>query len=95
MPKSKKPAGGRPAKNFEPRYGEKKTLVPGPQAPHGVAAAKAGSRSPGHRGYRAAEEGRPRPGRQDALDREAARRPRRGPRHPHALAERPSRAFVR
>ena len=24
MPKSKKPAGGRPAKNFEPRYGEKK-----------------------------------------------------------------------
>jgi hypothetical protein len=23
MPKSKKPAGGRPAKNFEPRYGAK------------------------------------------------------------------------
>ena len=23
MPKSKKPAGGRAAKNFEPRYGEK------------------------------------------------------------------------
>jgi superfamily II DNA/RNA helicase len=27
MPKSKKPAGGRPAKNFEPRYGEKKTRI--------------------------------------------------------------------
>ena len=25
MPKNKKPAGGRAAKNFEPRYGEKKT----------------------------------------------------------------------
>ena len=31
MPKNKKPAGGRPAKNFEPRYGEKKTLLPGPK----------------------------------------------------------------
>jgi superfamily II DNA/RNA helicase len=43
MPKSKKPAGGRPAKNFEPRYGEKKP----------------GSKSPRHRGYRPAEESAP------------------------------------
>jgi superfamily II DNA/RNA helicase len=35
MPKNKKPAGGRPAKNFDPDR-----------------AKKAGSRSPGHRGYR-------------------------------------------
>jgi superfamily II DNA/RNA helicase len=61
MPKSKKPAGGRPAKNFEPRYGEKKTSYqdrqhrPGPGAVGG--AAKAGSRSAGHRGFRAPEEG--------------------------------------
>lgn len=41
MPKNKKPAGGRPAKNFDPRYAAKKSGV------------KAGSRSPGHRGYRA------------------------------------------
>ncbi|MET0674040.1 MAG: DEAD/DEAH box helicase, partial [Microbacterium pygmaeum] len=43
MPKNKKPAGGRPAKNFEPRYGEKKAHKPG-------------SKSPGHRGYRPTEE---------------------------------------
>ncbi len=48
MPKNKKPAGGRPAKNFEPRYGKKKS---GPAA---------GSRSPGHRGYRPEAEDAPR-----------------------------------
>jgi hypothetical protein len=42
MPKNKKPAGGRPAKNFEPRFGAKKSGGP-----------SAGSRSPGHRGFRA------------------------------------------
>ena len=55
MPKSKKPAGGRPAKNFEPRYGEKKTSFHD-RARTG-SAAKPGSKSPSHRGYRAAEEG--------------------------------------
>ena len=60
MPKSSKPSGGRP--NFEPRYGEKKTSLPGPQAParrgapRGAAPAKAGSRSAGHRGHRPAEQ---------------------------------------
>ena len=55
MPKSKKPAGGRPAKNFEPRYGEKKT--PFHERSRGGAGVKPGSKSPSHRGYRAVEEG--------------------------------------
>lgn len=43
MPKNKKPAGGRPARNFDPSYasGAKK---------------KPGSRSPGHRGHRPEEQ---------------------------------------
>jgi superfamily II DNA/RNA helicase len=40
MPKNKKPTGARPAKNFDPSYAR------------GGKTAKAGSRSPGHRGYR-------------------------------------------
>jgi superfamily II DNA/RNA helicase len=55
MPKSKKPAGGRPAKNFEPRYGEKKT--PFHERARAGGGQKPGSKSPGHRGYRPAEEG--------------------------------------
>ena len=43
MPKNKKPAGGRPAKNFEPGYARKSG---------GPAGTTTGSRSPGHRGYR-------------------------------------------
>lgn len=43
MPKSKKPAGGRPAKNYDPNRAPK------------AAGAKAGSRSPKHRGYRPEE----------------------------------------
>ena len=39
MPKNKKPAGGRPARNFDPSYASN-------------ARKKPGSRSPGHRGYR-------------------------------------------
>lgn len=61
MPKSKKPAGGRPAKNFDPRFGPKKsgakkagTTAGGPQS-----GPKAGSRSPKHRGYRAESEEQP------------------------------------
>ena len=57
MPKSKKPAGGRPAKNFEPRYGEKKT--PFHERSRAGSGQKPGSKSPNHRGYRAAEEGTP------------------------------------
>ncbi|HET8927472.1 MAG TPA: DEAD/DEAH box helicase, partial [Microbacterium sp.] len=48
MPKSRKPAGSR-AQNFEPRYGKKPY-----RAPSG-SAAKPGSKSPKHRGYRAEE----------------------------------------
>ena len=62
MPKNKKPAGGRPAKNFEPRYGAKKSGGP-----------SAGSRSPGHRGYRPESEEAPRKNRWTNEDRDARR----------------------
>ncbi|WP_439591309.1 DEAD/DEAH box helicase [Microbacterium sp.] len=56
MPKNKKPAGGRAAKNFEPRYGEKKGSFQDRKrrtdAPD-ARSQKPGSKSPGHRGYRA------------------------------------------
>ncbi|GAA1526188.1 superfamily II DNA/RNA helicase [Agromyces terreus] len=53
MPKNKKPAGGRPAKNFDPSYAKG-----GKPARHG--SSKPGSRSAGHRGYRAEEAEAPR-----------------------------------
>ncbi|MEY4039486.1 MAG: hypothetical protein RLZZ52_354 [Actinomycetota bacterium] len=62
MPKNKKPAGGRPAKNFEPRYGAKKTGGP-----------SAGSRSPGHRGFREESTEAPRKNRWNSEDRDARR----------------------
>ncbi|MFA9276699.1 MAG: DEAD/DEAH box helicase [Rhodoluna sp.] len=62
MPKNKKPAGGRPAKNFEPRYGAKKTGGP-----------SAGSRSPGHRGFRAESTEAPAKNRWNSEDRDARR----------------------
>ncbi|MDH6409591.1 superfamily II DNA/RNA helicase [Aurantimicrobium minutum] len=62
MPKNKKPTGGRPAKNFEPRYGAKKTGGP-----------SAGSRSPGHRGFRAEPAEAPRKNRWNSEDRDARR----------------------
>ncbi|TDN90875.1 DEAD/DEAH box helicase [Microbacterium sp. BK668] len=55
MPKNKKPAGGRPAKNFEPRYGAKTSFQDRKRRTDGPSAdrpAKPGSKSPGHRGYR-------------------------------------------
>ncbi|WP_248243388.1 DEAD/DEAH box helicase [Microbacterium kunmingense] len=61
-PKNKKPAGGRPARNYDPRYAagssyqdRKRRPADGGGAAGAVGAkgAKAGSRSPGHRGYRA------------------------------------------
>ncbi|NUT59466.1 MAG: hypothetical protein HOQ00_11580, partial [Agromyces sp.] len=57
MPKNKKPAGGRPAKNFDPSYA-KGGRKGGPAARNGSASStrKPGSRSPGHRGYRPEEE---------------------------------------
>jgi len=84
MPKNKKPRGGRPSANFEPRYGAKKTSFhdrhhgagsrdggrDGGRDERGGRADAAerrtasagydrrpGSRSPGHRGYRAETEG--------------------------------------
>jgi superfamily II DNA/RNA helicase len=62
MPKNKKPAGGRPVKNFEPRFGAKKTGGPA-----------AGSRSPGHRGFRAESTEAPRKDRWNSADRDARR----------------------
>jgi len=62
MPKNKKPAGGRPVKNFEPRFGAKKTGGP-----------SAGSRSPGHRGFRAESTEAPRKDRWNSADRDARR----------------------
>lgn len=62
MPKKKKPSGGRAAKNFDPRYNPKyraaKDAGRAPEdepkrRPGEASAGKAGSRSPGHRGYRA------------------------------------------
>ncbi|WP_248146188.1 DEAD/DEAH box helicase [Microbacterium aoyamense] len=56
MPKNKKPAGGRAAKNFEPRYGEKKGSFQDRKRRTDAPAArtqKPGSKSPSHRGYRA------------------------------------------
>ncbi|MFG6444395.1 DEAD/DEAH box helicase [Microbacterium sp. P07] len=56
MPKSKKPAGGRPAKNFEPRYGEKPSYQDRKRrGDDGASASKPGSKSPSHRGHRPAE----------------------------------------
>lgn len=60
MPKNKKPAGGRPAKNFDPRMGAKKK-------------APAGSRSPKHRGYRPEEAEPVKKSRWNAEEREARR----------------------
>ncbi|MBF4461471.1 MULTISPECIES: DEAD/DEAH box helicase [unclassified Rathayibacter] len=71
MPKNKKPAGGRPAKNFEPnRFGAssgKSQLGGRPR----FAAAKPGSRSEGHRGYRPIDENAPKKARWNADERAA------------------------
>ena len=52
MPKNKKPAGGRPAKNFEPRYGAKTSYQDRKRRPGESSAGKPGSKSAGHRGHR-------------------------------------------
>jgi len=58
MPKNKKPKGGRPAANFDPSYakGGKSGRKHGAAGAQGRTSQKAGSRSPGHRGYRPEEE---------------------------------------
>ncbi|MGR0221502.1 DEAD/DEAH box helicase [Agromyces sp. ZXT2-6] len=71
MPKNKKPAGGRPAKNFDPSYA--KGGRSGGSSSH-----KPGSRSPGHRGYRADEAVAPRKARWSREERvESGRTPHR------------------
>ena len=95
MPKSKKPTGGRP--NYEPRYGEKKTSYqdrkhrPADGASRGGAApAKAGSRSPGHRGFRAEETSAPK--KRWTSQERAGRDEARGIRT-HSQGERPARSY--
>ncbi|WP_295779858.1 DEAD/DEAH box helicase [uncultured Microbacterium sp.] len=59
MPKNKKPAGGRAAKNFEPRYGAKTSFQDRKRRPGSEGPAKPGSKSPNHRGYRPEAEAAP------------------------------------
>ncbi|PPG71263.1 RNA helicase [Rathayibacter rathayi] len=96
MPKNKKPAGGRPAKNFEPnRFGASsgKSQLGGRSR---FPAAKPGSRSEGHRGFRPIDENAPKKARWNADERaaratERTERPARG----YDRDERPSRSFGR
>jgi superfamily II DNA/RNA helicase len=69
MPKNKKPAGGRAAKNFEPRYGAKTSFQDRKRRPGSEAPAKPGSKSPSHRGYRPEAEAAPDKRRWSASDR--------------------------
>ncbi|WP_353115941.1 DEAD/DEAH box helicase [Microbacterium sp.] len=73
MPKNHKPKGGRPSRNFEPRYAKKTSFhdrhAGGRPAPRDeraddrdrdtAAGSKPGSRSPKHRGYRAEQDAAP------------------------------------
>lgn len=89
MPKNKKPAGGRPARNFDPDYvakrRERQARKSGP---------KPGSRSPKHRGYRPPEEA-PKKNRWDAAERaERAAERRAGEQRP-SRDDRPRRGYDR
>ncbi|WHE36388.1 DEAD/DEAH box helicase [Microbacterium sp. BDGP8] len=68
MPKNKKPAGGR-AQNFEPRYGKKMSYQDAKRRPGQSSAGTPGSKSPGHRGYRAESEDTGRKNRWSSQDR--------------------------
>ena len=101
MPKNKRPAGGRPAKNFDPRRGEKTPYQDRKRQGAGTEAhsQKPGSRSAGHRGFRAPtsseESGAPkarwtsaqRAGREEAR---GVRTHAHGGRPPRSLDERPA-----
>ena len=70
MPKSKKPAGGRAAKNFEPRYGAKTSFQDRKRRPGEASAGTTGSKSPSHRGFRPeAEDAAPKKQRWNAQER--------------------------
>jgi superfamily II DNA/RNA helicase len=96
MPKNKKPAGGRPAKNFEPRRGEKTPYQDRKRQGTSTEARsqKPGSRSAGHRGFRAGtstdESGAPK-ARWTSAQR-AGREEARGIRT-HSHGDRPARSF--
>jgi superfamily II DNA/RNA helicase len=92
MPKSKKPAGGRPAKNFEPRYGDKPAYQDRKRHGADASASKPGSKSPGHRGYRAAETTEAAPKRRWTSQERAGRDESRGIRT-QAGAGRPARSY--
>ncbi|WP_448811375.1 DEAD/DEAH box helicase [Agromyces bauzanensis] len=68
MPKNKKPAGGRPARNFDPSYAKGGSKG----GPARAGSAKPGSRSAGHRGYRPEETDAPRKERWSRDERVAA-----------------------
>ena len=70
MPKNKKPAGGRPAKNFDPSYAKGGSKG----GPARAGSAKPGSRSAGHRGYRPEEADAPRKARWSSDERVASGR---------------------
>ncbi|MDF2664487.1 MAG: helicase [Microbacterium sp.] len=101
MPKNKKPAGGRPAKNFEPRYGAQTSFQDRKRRPGAEGPAKPGSKSPGHRGYRAEPEAAPAKGRWNAADRAGRTEARtirtsaRDDRPARSFDDRPARSFER
>jgi len=90
MPKNKKPAGGRAAKNFDPRYGaKKKPFQDRKRRPGESSAGKPGSKSPSHRGYRAETDAAPK--RRWTAQEKAGRDAARGIRT-HAHGDRPERS---
>ncbi|MFG6503499.1 DEAD/DEAH box helicase [Microbacterium sp. P05] len=101
MPKNKKPAGGRPAKNFEPRYGDKPAYQDRKRRPDEAgsswSASKPGSKSPSHRGHRPAEATDAAPKRRWTAQERAGRDASRGIRTHSAGAarheERPARSY--
>lgn len=95
MPKNKKPAGGRAAKNFEPRYGAKTSFQDRKRRPGTEAPAKPGSKSPNHRGYRAPEADTAPAKRRWTSQERAGRDEARGIRNHARGDERPARSFDR
>ena len=94
MPKNKKPAGGRPAKNFEPRRGEKTPYQDRKRqgAATEARSQKPGSRSAGHRGFRGSSEESGAPKARWTSAQRAGREEARGIRT-HAQGDRPARSF--
>ena len=89
MPKNKKPQGGR-AQDFEPRYGKKTSYQDAKRRPGQSSAGTAGSKSPGHRGYRAPEAEAPAKKQRWSAQERAGRDEARGIRT-HSQGERPRR----